>query len=138
MKNDDWAAAYRDLIQRLPTYIQDARLTICGLSTFIDGYVRLHEAEALWNASEETPEAALGRELFRRASAGVGGEFYMDWPEGGTWVEKNLRVSRWGVGGSGAQAAQTLAILGSSRPDEPGRSWSAAIVSHSSEYSGGH
>jgi ADP-dependent phosphofructokinase/glucokinase len=112
VKNDDWAAAYRDLIRRLPTYIQDARLTICGLSTFIDGYVRLHEAEALWNASEETPAAALGRELFRRASAGVGGEFYMDWPDGGAWVENNLRVSRWGVGGSGAQAAQTLAILG--------------------------
>ena len=36
----------------------------------------------------------------------------MDWPEGGRWVEKNLRVSRWGVGGAGAQAAQTLAVLG--------------------------
>lgn len=112
MKNDDWPGAYGDLIERLPTYIQDARLTICGLSTFIDGYVRLHEAEALWSAREETPEAALGQELFRRASAGIGGEFYMDWPEGGSWVERNLRISRWGIGGSGAQAAQTLAILG--------------------------
>jgi ADP-dependent phosphofructokinase/glucokinase len=112
VKKDDWAGAYGDLIQRLPTYIQEARLTICGLSTFIDGYVRLHEAEALWSARDETPEAALGRELLRRASAGIGGEFYMDWPEGGSWVERNLRISRWGIGGSGAQAAQTLAILG--------------------------
>jgi ADP-dependent phosphofructokinase/glucokinase len=112
VKNDDWGEAYRDLIQRLPTYVQNARLTICGLSTFVDGYVRLHEAEPLLKASEGTPQAALGRELFRRASTGIGGEFYMDWPEGGTWVERNLRVSRWGVGGSGAQAAQTLAILG--------------------------
>src|SRR5262245_2231081 len=36
----------------------------------------------------------------------------MDWPEGGMWVEKNLKFSRWGLGGSGAQAAQMLAILG--------------------------
>jgi ADP-dependent phosphofructokinase/glucokinase len=112
VNNNDWAAVYRDLLQRLPNYIADARLTICGLSTCIDGYVRLHEAEALWNARKDTPEEALGRELFRRASAGVGGEFYMDWPEGGAWVERNLRVSRWGIGGSGAQAAQTLATLG--------------------------
>src|SRR5260370_13790805 len=36
----------------------------------------------------------------------------MDWPEGGMWVEKNLQFSRWGLGGSGAQAAQMLAIMG--------------------------
>jgi ADP-dependent phosphofructokinase/glucokinase len=112
VKTDDWREAYRDLIPRLPLYVQDAKLTICGLCTCVDGYVRLHEAESLLNASEGTPPAALGRELFRRASAGIGGEFHMDWPEGGTWVERNLRISRWGVGGSGAQAAQMLAILG--------------------------
>jgi ADP-dependent phosphofructokinase/glucokinase len=96
----------------LPAYVRDARLTICGLSTFLDGYVRLHEAEPLFNAKTASPQAALSRELFRRAGAGIGGEFYMDWPEGGMWVEKNLPFSRWGLGGSGAQAAQTLSILG--------------------------
>jgi len=112
VKTDDWGKAYGDLVQRLPAYVQDARLTICGLSTFLDGYVPLHEAERLLNAKEGTPQAALSRELFRRARAGIGGEFYMDWPEGGMWVEKNLQFSRWGLGGSGAQAAQMLAILG--------------------------
>lgn len=112
MKTDDWKSAYGTLLHRLPVYVQDARATICGLSTFVDGYVRLHEAEPLFNAVEGTAQAVLGRELFRRASAGIGGEFYMDWPGGGTWVETNLRVSRWGVGGTGAQAAQTLAVLG--------------------------
>ena len=112
MKTDDWKRTYENLIERLPIYVQDARLTICGLSTFVDGYVRLHEAELLSEASEGTPQAALAQELFRRASAGIGGEFYMAWPEGGTWVEKKLQISRWGVGGTGAQAAQTLAILG--------------------------
>jgi ADP-dependent phosphofructokinase/glucokinase len=112
VKTDDWKRTYENLIERLPIYVQDARLTICGLSTFVDGYVRLHEAELLSEASEGTPQAALAQELFRRASAGIGGEFYMAWPEGGTWVEKKLQISRWGVGGTGAQAAQTLAILG--------------------------
>jgi hypothetical protein len=112
VKIADWAQVYGDLVQRLPAYVRAARLTICGLSTFLDGYVRLHEAEPLLDAREGTPQAALLRELSRRASAGIGGELYMDWPEGGMWVEKNLRFSRWGLGGSGAQAAQMLAILG--------------------------
>jgi ADP-dependent phosphofructokinase/glucokinase len=112
VKTDDWGKVYKDLVQRLPAYVQDARLTICGLSTFLDGYVLLHEAERLLNEKGGTSQAALSRELFRRASAGIGGEFYLDWPEGGMWVEKNLQVSRWGLGGTGAQAAQMLAILG--------------------------
>lgn len=112
MKTEDWGKVYGDLLQRLPAYVRDARLTICGLSTFLDGYVRLHEAEPLLNAKGGTPQAALSRELFRRASVGIGGEFYMDWPEGGTWLEENLQFSRWGLGGSGAQAAQMLAIIG--------------------------
>jgi ADP-dependent phosphofructokinase/glucokinase len=112
VKADDWKRMYADLIQSLPHYVRDARVTICGLSTFVDGYVRLHEAEPLLKAREGTPQAALAKELLRRARAGIGGEYYMDWPEGGMWLERNLRVSRWGVGGTGAQAAQTLAILG--------------------------
>jgi ADP-dependent phosphofructokinase/glucokinase len=112
VKTEDWGKVYRELLQRLPAYVRDARLTICGLSTFLDGYVRLHEAERLFNAKIGSPQAALSRELFRRAGTGIGGEFYLDWPEGGMWVEKNLPFSRWGLGGSGAQAAQTLSILG--------------------------
>ena len=112
MKTEDWGKVYKDLVQRLPAHVRDARLTMCGLSTFLDGYVRLHEAEPLLNAKRGTPQAALSQELFRRASVGIGGEFCMDWPAGGIWVEKNLQFSRWGLGGSGAQAAQMLAIMG--------------------------
>jgi ADP-dependent phosphofructokinase/glucokinase len=112
VKSEDWGKVYRDLLERLPAYVRDARLTICGLSTFLDGYVRLHEAGPLLNAKGGTPQAALSRELFRRASIGIGGEFYLDWPEGEMWLEKSLQFSRWGLGGSGAQAAQMLAIMG--------------------------
>jgi ADP-dependent phosphofructokinase/glucokinase len=108
----DWRKAYRDLLQRLPVYVRDARLALCGLSTFLDGYVRLHEARPLLEAEDGTPEAVLSRELFKRAGAGIGGEFHLDWPEGGGWVEKHLKVASWGLGGTGAQAAQTLAVLG--------------------------
>ncbi len=74
--------------------------------------MRLHQAQPLLEAVDGTPEAALGQELFRRAAAGVGGEVHLDWPEGGAWVEHHLQVTGWGVGGTGAQAAQTLALLG--------------------------
>jgi ADP-dependent phosphofructokinase/glucokinase len=108
----NWHKCYEDLVRRLPGFVRDARLTICGLATCVDGYVRLPEAEALITAENGTPQAALAGELFRRAASGIGGEFRMDWPEGAAWVENNLRFSRWGLGGTGAQAAQTLAILG--------------------------
>jgi ADP-dependent phosphofructokinase/glucokinase len=112
MTSDRWRDVYRALIQRLPSYVNDARLTICGLATCADAYVRLHEAQALLDAESGTPQAALSKELFRRAAAGIGGEFRMEWPAGGTWIENNLQISSWGLGGTGAQAAQTLATLG--------------------------
>jgi ADP-dependent phosphofructokinase/glucokinase len=112
VKTEEWGKVYRDLLERLPAYVRDARLTICGLSAFLDGYVRLHEAAPLLNAKKGTPQEALSRELFRRANLGIGGEYYLDWAEGGKWIEENLQFSRWGLGGSGAQAAQMLAIMG--------------------------
>jgi ADP-dependent phosphofructokinase/glucokinase len=112
VKIDDWGEVYGEVVQKLPAYVQEARLTICGLSTFLDGYVRLDKAKRLLDVEDGTPQAALSRELIRRASAGMGGEYYLDWPGGGIWVEANLKFSRWGLGGSGAQAGQMLAILG--------------------------
>ncbi|MGA8660637.1 MAG: ADP-dependent glucokinase/phosphofructokinase [Chthoniobacterales bacterium] len=112
MTSSGWRDIYCALSERLPSYVDNARLTICGLATCVDAYVRLHEAQALLNAEPGTPQAALAKELFRRAAAGIGGEFRMEWPAGGTWVENNLEISSWGLGGTGAQAAQTLATLG--------------------------
>jgi ADP-dependent phosphofructokinase/glucokinase len=112
MTSHDWRKAYHDLVHRLPAYAGNARLAICGLATCVDAYVRLDEAQALLNVEMRTPQAVLAKELFRRAAAGIGGEFRVDWPAGGAWVEKNLQISDWGLGGTGAQAAQTLATLG--------------------------
>jgi len=112
MTRDRWRDDYRAFIERLPSYVSNARLTICGLATCVDAYVRLDGAPALLQADVGTPQAALAKELFRRAGAGIGGEFRMQWPGGGDWIENNLQISSWGLGGTGAQAAQTLAILG--------------------------
>ncbi len=108
----DWVGTYTQVLQALPEHVRDARTTLCGLSTFVDAYVRLHEAAPLFDSSRGACEGALRQELLRRATAGVGGEFYIEWPEGGAWIEKNLPILRWGVGGTGAQAAQTLAVIG--------------------------
>jgi ADP-dependent phosphofructokinase/glucokinase len=112
MTRNRWRDEYRAFIERLPSYVSNARLTICGLATCVDAYVRLDDAPALLQADVGTPQAALAKELFRRAGAGIGGEFRMQWPGGGNWIENNLQISSWGLGGTGAQAAQTLAILG--------------------------
>ncbi len=112
MTTGRWQEVYSDLIKRLPDFVSGARLAMCGLATCVDAYVRLDAAEKLLNAKKGTPQAELAKELLRRAAAGIGGEFRMNWPAGGTWVEENLQVSNWGIGGTGAQAAQTLATLG--------------------------
>ena len=112
MTSDRWRKAYRDLLCSLPAFVGRARLAICGLATCVDAYVRLDAAERLFNTEMGTPQGKLSRELLHRAAAGIGGEFRMNWPSGGTWVEKNLQISGWGLGGTGAQAAQTLATVG--------------------------
>jgi ADP-dependent phosphofructokinase/glucokinase len=112
MTSERWQEAYDDLLCRIPVFVDKARLAICGLATCVDAYVRLDAAEKLLYVDARTPQGQLGKELLHRAAAGTGGEFRMNWPEGGTWVERNLQISGWGIGGTGAQAAQTLATLG--------------------------
>src|SRR5262245_10846866 len=62
----DWAAAYAELLGRLPRLVRGARLTLCGLSVCVDAVVDLATAEALLRAESETPAAALAAELKRR------------------------------------------------------------------------
>ena len=71
MTTSNWHESYEDLVRRLPGFVRGARLTICGLATCVDGYVRLPEAEALITAENGTPQAALASELFRRAASGI-------------------------------------------------------------------
>jgi ADP-dependent phosphofructokinase/glucokinase len=86
-------------------------LTLCGLATCTDAYLRLAEADQLF-AARNDKAASLAKALQQRAANGIGGELFFDWPEAEDWIAQNLCVSSWGLGGTGAQAAQTLAVLG--------------------------
>jgi len=71
----------------------------------------LADAGPLFAASGCKP-MELAKALQWRAANGIGGELFFDWPEAEEWIAQNLDISSWGLGGTGAQAAQTLAVLG--------------------------
>ena len=50
-------------------------------------------------------------ELERRAVNGIGGELFIDWPDGPGWIDRHV-TGRKAIGGTSAQAAYMLAHLG--------------------------
>jgi ADP-dependent phosphofructokinase/glucokinase len=111
MTSDFWREQYQALVPRLPGLAQNLPLTLCGLATCTDAYLRLADAESLFSARNEKA-VLLARALQQRAANGIGGELFLDWPEAEEWIAHNLPISSWGLGGTGAQAAQALAVLG--------------------------
>jgi ADP-dependent phosphofructokinase/glucokinase len=112
MTEQSWADRYNLLLPRICAYAEHTGLILCGLASCADAYLRLAEAAPLFAAKPGTQPGALAQELIKRTEQGTGGELFMNWPDGEVWIEQNLRIRRWGLGGTGAQAAQTLAILG--------------------------
>ncbi|MBV8098249.1 MAG: 6-phosphofructokinase [Verrucomicrobia bacterium] len=111
MTLDSWRKQYVSLVPRLAGLAQRTRLSLCGLATCTDAYLRLADAGPLFAASGGKA-AWLAKALQWRAANGIGGELFFDWPEAEGWIAQNLDISSWGLGGTGAQAAQTLAVLG--------------------------
>ena len=107
----DWRRAYEALIAGLPDLVGRARLTLCGFSACVDVYLSLHDTELAAQAARATPAAALFAELKWRAIAGVGGEVFLDWPDGAAWLADHVTGTR-ALGGTSAQAANLLATLG--------------------------
>ncbi|MBI1179267.1 MAG: 6-phosphofructokinase [Alphaproteobacteria bacterium] len=106
-----WQRRYDALARLLPELGRMARPTLCGFSVCVDVYLRLEQADALLDAPAGTAAATLARELVGRAGRGVGGELHIDWPDGPAWLDARL-PGRLGLGGTAAQAAQALAMLG--------------------------
>jgi ADP-dependent phosphofructokinase/glucokinase len=106
-----WAQAYETLIGRIPEYVRRARLILGGFSTCLDKYLSLHDLEMARREASGTPAEALFVELDQRARHGIDSELFFDWPEGPRWLDGRVRA-REALGGSSAQAAQQLAILG--------------------------
>ena len=111
MTLDSWRDRYLSLVPRLGGLARRMPLTLCGLATCTDAYLRLAEAGPLF-ATRSGKAAALAKALQQRAVKGIGGELFFDWPEAEDWIAENLPILSWGLGGTGAQAAQTLAVLG--------------------------
>ncbi len=107
----DWQHRYDALARLLPELGRMARPTLCGFSVCVDAYIRLEQAHALLTEPAGTPAAMLAHELVGRAARGVGGELHIDWPGGPAWLDARL-PGRLGLGGTAAQAAQALAMLG--------------------------
>src|SRR5258708_19373405 len=102
---------YLALVPRLRGFGQSRALTLCGVATCTDAYLRLSEAAPLFSARNDKA-VTLARALQQRAANGIGGELFLDWPEAEEWIAQNLPISNWGLGGTGAQAAQALTLLG--------------------------
>ena len=111
MSTAAWPNRYADLAARLPELARRVRPVLCGLGACVDHYVRLEEAVRVLDGDPTTPPGALRARLLERARRGSGGEIRVDWPGGPAWLDARL-PRRLGLGGTGAQAAQTLAILG--------------------------
>ena len=111
MEQAGWATAYEGLIQRIPEHVGRARLILGGFSTCLDRYLSLHHLEAARREAVGTQAEALFFELDGRATSGIGGELFVDWPEGPLWLDRFIQAPD-ALGGSNSQAAQQLALLG--------------------------
>lgn len=111
MDPSSWAGAYEALIGRIPEHVRRARLIFAGFSTCVDKYLSLHDLGTARREAPGTPAEALFIELDQRAKRGIDSELFIDWPEGPRWLDRQVRA-REALGGSSAQAAQQLAILG--------------------------
>ncbi|MBV9392012.1 MAG: hypothetical protein JOY96_08995 [Verrucomicrobia bacterium] len=112
MKEVNWPVLYDEVLRSLPEYVNQARLTIGGLATCTDAYVCLNDQTANLLIEPGSPQYQLGHELFSRVSNGLGGELRLDWPNGAAWIADNLCIKRFELGGTAAQAAKALSILG--------------------------
>lgn len=108
-----WPEGYAAIIGRLPRIVDRSRLTVGGFSTCVDIYLSfLQSLDPLTLAARESPEGAdMLAQLVRRASDGIGGEIFVDWPEGPAWIDRHV-AGRRAIGGTSAQAAFMLAELG--------------------------
>lgn len=109
--SSEWLMQYGAMARALPVLGRSARPTLLGFSAFVDALVRLDGGLALFSASAPAPARRLGVALLERAGQARGGEINLGWPEGNSWLSDLLPHSL-GAGGTSAQVAKALALLG--------------------------
>nr|WP_321983750.1 ADP-dependent glucokinase/phosphofructokinase [uncultured Lichenicoccus sp.] len=107
----DWATEYHRAALRLDALTARARLTLCGLSACVDATISLHDALPVLLSGGNPQAAAFADLLLARATAGIGGEMRVDWPDGPDWLDRRLTF-RHALGGTGPHAARVLTHLG--------------------------
>jgi ADP-dependent phosphofructokinase/glucokinase len=106
----DWYHAYRDIGARMQRAAAQSRLILCGCCTCIDRLLTLQQAVPVLVSSPDPDAMLLGRELLRRAEAGLGGELLWRSAAAATLLEQ--LDARSSLGGTAAQASYALAQLG--------------------------
>ena len=108
-----WPDEYEALIGRLPDLVERARLTVGGFSACVDVYLSFHDTlSQLGAGGRDCAEGtAMLAELERRATNGIGGELFVEWPKGPDWIDRHVS-GRKAIGGTSVQAAYMLALLG--------------------------
>lgn len=111
--NADWAGLYRDLIADIPRIAGSAPPMLFGLSACVDARILAHELAPLFRPSAPAEARAFGTLVKERAASGVGGEVRLDWPQGPGWLAGHVPIA-YALGGTGPQAAWSLAAIGAS------------------------
>lgn len=107
----DWAVRFAVMARRIPRLGRTARPTLLGFSAFVDACVSLDGGLALFADTAPAPARRLAAELVGRIAQAKGGEIDLGWPEGDIWLSEHL-PHRIGAGGTSAQVAKALALLG--------------------------
>jgi ADP-dependent phosphofructokinase/glucokinase len=118
--SSQWHTRYADLAAELVEYAPAAGPFVFGFNVCVDhvwsvGADMLHRIARAARAERPTPGPGqrLCAEVLDRITAGRGGEIFCDWADGPAWLSKLLpEPDRRQVGGTGPQAAWTLAELG--------------------------
>ena len=80
------------------------------MSACTDARIELGATRALFETKDPKARAFTDR-LLRRAAQGDGGEIRVDWDDGPRWLARHAQI-QYALGGTGPQAAWTLATLG--------------------------
>jgi hypothetical protein len=109
----NWSGVYQDLIADIPRIAGQAPLMLLGLSACVDARIVAHELTPLFVPTAPKEAREFGDLIKDRADRGIGGEVRIDWPEGPAWLALHVPIT-YALGGTGPQAAWSLAVIGAS------------------------
>jgi ADP-dependent phosphofructokinase/glucokinase len=95
----------------LPALAHACRPVLAGFSACFDHLFDLAAVLPALLAAGDPDANALGRELHRRCALGIGGEIRIQWPDAERWLAPHVAAGPL-IGGTAAQAALVLAMLG--------------------------